>query len=35
MKKIMNDPVHFVDEMLKGILIAHPLQLSSAAICVA
>jgi len=31
MKKIMNDPVHFVDEMLKGILIAHPLQLSSAA----
>ena len=21
MKKIMNDPVHFVDEMLQGILI--------------
>ena len=29
MKKIMNDPVHFVDEMLKGILIAHPNQLTT------
>jgi dihydroxyacetone kinase-like protein len=27
MKKIMNDPVNFVDEMLQGILIAHPNQL--------
>jgi dihydroxyacetone kinase-like protein len=31
MKKIMNDPVQFVDEMLKGILIAHPTQLTTAA----
>src|SRR4249919_1730393 len=31
MKKIMNDPVNFVDEMLKGILIAHPHQLSTTA----
>jgi dihydroxyacetone kinase-like protein len=30
MKKIMNDPVHFVDEMLKGILISHPDQLKTA-----
>jgi dihydroxyacetone kinase-like protein len=29
MKKIMNDPVHFVDEMLQGILIAHPDQLKT------
>ena len=29
MKKIMNDPVHFVDEMLQGILTAHPDQLST------
>jgi dihydroxyacetone kinase-like protein len=29
MKKIMNDPVNFVDEMLKGILIAHPGQLKT------
>jgi len=29
MKKIMNDPVHFVDEMLEGILIAHPDQLTT------
>ena len=27
MKKIMNDPVNFVDEMLQGVLIAHPNQL--------
>src|ERR1700676_297563 len=27
MKKIMNDPLIFVDEMLQGILIAHPNQL--------
>jgi phosphoenolpyruvate---glycerone phosphotransferase subunit DhaK len=31
MKKIMNEPVHFVDEMLQGILIAHPDQLTTAA----
>jgi dihydroxyacetone kinase-like protein len=31
MKKIMNDPVLFVDEMLQGILIAHPGQLTTAA----
>src|ERR1700682_3830048 len=29
MKKIMNDPVHFVDEMLQGILVAHPDQLTT------
>src|SRR5436305_14670582 len=29
MKKIMNDPVHFVDEMLQGILMAHPDQLTT------
>ena len=28
MKKIMNDPVNFVDEMLEGILAAHPRQLT-------
>jgi dihydroxyacetone kinase-like protein len=27
MKKIMNNPVHFVDEMLEGILAAHPRQI--------
>jgi len=31
MKKIMNDPVHFVDEMLNGILVSHPDQLKTAA----
>src|ERR1700680_1845368 len=31
MKKIMNNPVHFVDEMLQGILTAHPNQLTNAA----
>src|SRR5450432_4536857 len=31
MKKIMNEPVHFVEEMLQGILIAHPTQLQTAA----
>ena len=31
MKKIMNDPVHFVDDMLQGILIAHPDQLKTVA----
>lgn len=31
MKKIMNDPVHFVDEMLEGILVAHPQQLAKTA----
>jgi dihydroxyacetone kinase-like protein len=31
MKKIMNEPVHFVNEMLQGILIAHSDQLTSAA----
>ena len=31
MKKIMNEPVHFVDEMLKGILISHPKQLTTTA----
>lgn len=29
MKKIMNNPVHFVDEMLQGILISHPNQLTT------
>jgi len=28
MKKFMNDPVHFVDEMLEGIMAAHPDRLS-------
>jgi dihydroxyacetone kinase len=27
MKKIINDPKNFVDEMLEGILSAHPEQL--------
>jgi dihydroxyacetone kinase-like protein len=31
MKKFINDPKNFVDEMLEGILLAHPSQLSSAA----
>jgi phosphoenolpyruvate---glycerone phosphotransferase subunit DhaK len=31
MKKIMNDPVHFVNEMLQGILMAHPDQLATTA----
>ena len=31
MKKFINDPKHFVDEMLEGILLAHPDQLSFAA----
>jgi phosphoenolpyruvate---glycerone phosphotransferase subunit DhaK len=29
MKKFMNDPRLFVDEMLEGILLAHPLELMS------
>ena len=29
MKKIMNDPVNFVDEMLEGILVAHPQNLTT------
>ena len=29
MKKIMNDPVNFVDEMLQGILVAHPNEFKS------
>ncbi len=28
MKKFMNDPEHFVDEMIEGILEAHPQQLT-------
>jgi len=31
MKKFINDPKHFVDEMLEGILLAHPDQLAPAA----
>jgi phosphoenolpyruvate---glycerone phosphotransferase subunit DhaK len=31
MKKFLNEPKHFVDEMLEGILLAHPDQLSFAA----
>ena len=28
MKKFLNEPKHFVDEMLEGILLAHPDQLA-------
>ncbi len=31
MKKFINEPKHFVDEMLEGILLAHPDQLAFAA----
>ena len=29
MKKLMNEPIAFVDQMLEGLLLAHPDQLKS------